>query len=503
MRRNVRTGMSPLRAGAIALVLIAVATYFAFAKELPFSRGYQIKAVFENSNLVQQRTPVRIAGVDIGEVVAVGRYKHTNLSEVTMEIKDGGRPIHRDATIKIRPRMFLEGNFYLDLQPGTPTADEIPDGGVLPVGQTSRPVQLDQVLTALQSDTRASLKTTLRGLGAAFDSQPTATDDADQDPDARGLTGAQALNKSLEHSAEALRTSALVNQALLGKAPHDLSRMIDGIGRTSRGLARDERALRDLVSDFNTSMAAMASRAPELAQTVRLLGPTAANARLGFASLRRALPPTRGFARELVPGVRETPATIAASGPWLTQAERFFGPAELGGLLDDLGPATADLARLGHESRTFLPVVDRFNRCMLDVFIPTLKLRVDDGPFSAGVENYKEFWYSMVGQAAEGQSFDGNGPFLRLAAPGGAQTITTGKTTYTGETFFGRVTTPPLQTRPAFPGSAPPLRRDVPCHENPVPDIHGPASIGPADGSTPGAAPPPVPQLGSLVGRPR
>ncbi len=493
--RRIPTGMHPFRAGVIALVLLAIFTYFAFTKDLPFSRGYRIQAVFQDSNLVLPRTPVRIAGVDVGKVVEVGRYKDTHLSVVTMEIQDNGRPIHSDSTIKIRPRMFLEGNFYLDLEPGSPDAHEIQDGGIIPVSQTSRPVQLDQVLTALQSDTRESLQHTLQGLGTAFNSKPTARDDADQDPDVRGLTGTQALNKALDTSVDALRDSAIVNDALLGETPHDMSRLIKGIARTSAGLGAHEEALRDLVSDFNTTMAAMASRAPELSETVRLLGPTAANARLGFASLERALPPSSAFARELIPGVEETPATIAASRPWLTQAEQLFGPAELGGLLDELGPATRHLAGLGHRQLTFLPEVDLFNRCSIDVLLPTANLRVDDGPLSAGTENYKEFWYSMVGQAAEGQSFDGNGTFLRLATPGGAQTIQSGKTNYTGESLFGKVTTPPLRTRPAFPGNPPPLTRDVPCHRNPVPDVNGPASIGPADGSRPNAAPSPVPPI--------
>ena len=331
--RRVSTGMDPVRAGVIAMILIAIFSYFAFTKDLPFSRGYRIQAVFQDSNLVLPRTPVRIAGVDVGKIVEVGRYKDTHLSVVTMEIKDNGRPIHSDATIKIRPRMFLEGNFYLDLEPGTPDATEIRDGGIIPVSQTARPVQLDQVLTGLQSDTRESLQQTIRGLGTAFSSKPTPEDDADQDPDVRGLTGAQALNKALDTSVGALRDSAIANDALLGDDPHDMSRLIEGIARTSSGLGKHEQALRDLVSDFNTTMAAMASRAPELSETVRLLGPTAANARLGFASIERALPPSSAFARELIPGVEETPATIAASGPWLTQAEKLFGPAELGGLL--------------------------------------------------------------------------------------------------------------------------------------------------------------------------
>ena len=68
-----------------------------------------------------------------------------------MEINDDGLPIHEDATAKIRPRIFLEGNFFVDLQPGTPRARRSPDGDTIKVTQTATPVQLDQVLTALQS----------------------------------------------------------------------------------------------------------------------------------------------------------------------------------------------------------------------------------------------------------------------------------------------------------------------------------------------------------------
>ena len=39
-----------------------------------------------------------------------------------MSINPNGLPIHADATAKIRPRIFLEGNFYVDLHPGTPSA---------------------------------------------------------------------------------------------------------------------------------------------------------------------------------------------------------------------------------------------------------------------------------------------------------------------------------------------------------------------------------------------
>ena len=45
---------------------------------------------------------------------------------------------------------------------------------------------------------------------------------------------------------------------------------------------------------------------------------------------QRLFPPTRAFAREIIPGVRETPATIEASLPWIAQTRALIGPASCG-----------------------------------------------------------------------------------------------------------------------------------------------------------------------------
>jgi len=78
--RAFRSGMSPVRAGLIALVIILIGSWFAFSKDIPFTHTYKIQAVFENSNLVAPRSPVRIAGIDVGKVVKVDRYKDTDMS---------------------------------------------------------------------------------------------------------------------------------------------------------------------------------------------------------------------------------------------------------------------------------------------------------------------------------------------------------------------------------------------------------------------------------------
>jgi len=499
--RRVDAGMSPLLAGAIALVLIVIGTYLAFAKSVPFRGHYEINAVFENANLVAPRSPVRIAGVDVGRVTRVERYEHSDHALVTMRIDDSGRPVHADATLKVRPRLFLEGNFFVDLRPGTPTGAELPDGGVIPVTQTAAPVQLDQLLSALDSDVRGSLQQTLQGFGDALGAPPTAAEDRVQDPAVRGLTGAQGLNRTLETSGDALRDTAIVTEAMRGRRAHDLSRMIDGFARAAAALAAREQDLSDLVRAFNATLATTAAHGADLERAVGLLGPTAAGARRAFASLERGLPPAGRTARALTPAMAELPAVIRAAGPWLAQARPLLGEAELGGLLDELQPASSALAALTTANRDWLPRIDAFNRCMTDVFIPTGDIVVDDGPLSAGVENYKEFWHAMVGSASETQGFDGNGPLLRLQAAGGAHRIRTGVTNLSREPLVANAALPPLRTRPAYPNRVPPLRRDVPCHTQPVPDVNGPASTGPADGSRPNAPAPATPVAAAATAR--
>jgi ABC-type transporter Mla subunit MlaD len=498
MRHGQKLGMSPLRAGLLTLALLLIGCFFAFTKKVPFRHHFTLTAVVKNSNLVAPGSPVRIAGVTVGKVSQVGRYRDTDLSQITFQVDKGGLPIHRDATLKIRPRLFLEGNFYVDVQPGTPSAPALGDGDLIPVTQTSQPVQIDQILTALQTNTRADLQEAIKGLGGGFGSKPSAADDAQQDPMVRGLTGGEALNKGLTTAPQALTGVAKVTTGLLGTERHDLRRTIDGLGRAAAGLAEHEDDLTALVTHLNSTMSTVAARAAEVSAAVDQLGPTAQAADGAFAHLRTAAAPTATFARDLASSVPELPATIKASRPWLAQAGQLLSQEELGGLLDDLQPGTQDLARLGKATKDWLPKITNFNKCITKVILPTGNVKVDDGELSADVENYKEFWYAMVGQNGEGQTFDGNGTMLRLSAAGGAVPLRSGQTNISGDTkgqhesYFANATLPPLRTRPAFSGKLPPINRDTPCYLQPVPDVNGAGATGPADGARPNATAPAV-----------
>ncbi len=267
MRRH-KPRISNLAAGIIAAVVIGAAVYLTFGGPTPFAASpFVLKAVFTTETQLHIPSPVRIAGVDVGQVTSVQPLGDgTQAAVVTMQIDQNGLPIHADATAGILTRIFLEGNFYVDLHPGSPDAPVLASGATLPAANTSGPVQLDRVLAALNSSTRANLETLVQGFGASLNAPPTTEQDAsqNQDPSVRGLTGAQALNQSLKYSAGAFKASAIVNQALLGTQPHDLSGAVLGNEEVFRALASRQSQLASLVTTFDQTMSALAARQQDL-----------------------------------------------------------------------------------------------------------------------------------------------------------------------------------------------------------------------------------------------
>lgn len=477
MRPGQHQRLNRFQAGLIAVLAIAVGTWFAFAKDIPFTKPYELQATFDNAASLQLKSPVRIAGVQVGQVSKVeAAAEDSTATVVTMKLEDEALPIHRNAELKIRPRIFLEGNFFVDLKPGTPEAGEVKSGEPIPPTQTSAPVQLDQVLGALKSDAREDLRKLVQGLGDAYGGEPLPGEAADDDPDTRGETAGESLNDSLEDSPEALRGTAVVNDALLGQNPGDLRKLIAGTQKVSAALASRETQLKGLISNFNIVAGALAAEQSGLRRTIRVLPEVLEEANPAFDLLNASFPALRAFSLELIPGVRETPESIAAALPWIAQARRLVSRPELGGLTRDLQPATRDLARFTDGLVRFLPQADLVNRCLLNNLLPTGDVVIQDGNLTTGVENYKEFFQSMVGLSGESQNFDGNGQYTRFQTGGGANRVQTGPLGQDGP-LFGNALRRPLGTRPARPRSRPPKRRNRPCHTQKRPDLNS-ARIG-------------------------
>jgi hypothetical protein len=221
---------------------------------------------------------------------------------------------------------------------------------------------------------------------------------------------------------------------------------------------------------------------------VALLPGTLHNADSAFTSLDAALPPTRAFALDLIPGTKLLPSTISAALPWIEQVKASLAPSELGGVAKGLVAATPSLARLFGEQPAFYKQTDAFSKCLTKVFFPAGNTKLQDGPNTSGAEVYREFFYTLTGLAGLGQSFDGNGVMNRFLVGGGGDTFRSAPVGIVGSSTKGlslvaRSPLHPLGTRPAIPTEEPAYKPLVPCYTQAVPNFNGPLSQGPADGS--------------------
>ena len=156
-----RQRLSLFQAGAIGIVAIIVFSYLAYTKFAnPFASQYTIHAVFSSANGLNPDSLVRIAGINVGRVASVTPVAHCKVNgstqsqcqaaDVTIELQNTGLPLHKDATFAIRPRIFLEGNFFVDVHPGSPSAPRRP--GRLhvsdPAGHGARPARSGPDLAA-------------------------------------------------------------------------------------------------------------------------------------------------------------------------------------------------------------------------------------------------------------------------------------------------------------------------------------------------------------------
>jgi phospholipid/cholesterol/gamma-HCH transport system substrate-binding protein len=460
--------VTALGAGLMAITVAFVSVWLAFGGPHPFHRPYELKMVVESGSELHSRTPVRIAGVDVGKVKKVERGPGA-LATVTMEIEQRGLPIRRDATAKVRPRIFLEGNFFVDLSPGTPSAPEMKDGGTIPLAQTAIPVQLDQVLSALRTPNRRDLLATVENLAGALE---------------RG--GADAFNASLPYWAPAFVQGAQAMEALRGREEHDLSGTIRESQRVMTALADRDGDLADAVTGLARTSVALAGRREQLARSIPEFDALQREASPAFAALNDLFPSARQFVADVRPGIRELPETLRLANPLLAQLQGLLGPRELPALLRTGTPAIRALARLQPHLRTLLGQVDPIVDCVREQVLPVLTASVDDPPLTDGrpkLPIYRELMNGLVGLSSASQNFDGNGPALRYHAGFGDETFGTGFVPSVGEAVVGVTSEPLLGSRPRFTGRIPPYRADATCRDQERVDLR--AETGPAFGGLP------------------
>ena len=435
--------MSIFKAGVLALTTLLLLAYFGFSKANPFSNPYELHATFRNAENLKPRSPVRIAGVEVGKVTKV-EPKDGGAADVTMQLKDDALPIHDDARAQIRSRIFLEGNFFVDIKPGSPSNGDLDDGSTLPITQTASAVTLPDILDVLNSDVRTDLQTFLHEYGTV----------------ALQGGGAKAFNRAIDSFEPAYRYGALTNDALLGVDPnHDVQRLLRGQQRTFAALASNPDDLKALVTDLNTTAGAIASEDTALEAAVPALRDTLREGYPALGELNAALPTLRTFAREATPGVRSSVPALDAAIPWFTQARGLVQQSELKGLAADLRHAVPSLVKLNTRLVPFLQQLRALSSCTNHVLVPFMESdipSIEEG--NSGHSVRAQIQRSFVGLAGESRNFDANTPVFHIQGVNPFK-LATGK------------------VEPAAPLDAnnpPPHRPDVACETQDPPNLNAP-----------------------------
>ncbi len=134
MMRRTDTTWAQVKVGLVLIVGIAAVLYTIMNLNSGmgvFASAATFHASLTDSQGIKVGAPVRISGVDVGNVkgVSIDAGKGTVLIEFTVSTEM--RPLlHGDAAIMIRP-MGLLGDKYLDLLPGSPKQPSLPDSAVL------------------------------------------------------------------------------------------------------------------------------------------------------------------------------------------------------------------------------------------------------------------------------------------------------------------------------------------------------------------------------------
>jgi phospholipid/cholesterol/gamma-HCH transport system substrate-binding protein len=482
-----KKGISTLRAGTIGAVILIVFTYLGFTKfALPFKSQYTADIVFQNANQLRPGALVRVAGINVGKVTTIqpvpGCKSTTSTptqcqaADVAVQIQKVGLPLRKDATFWIRPRIFLEGNFFIDIQPGSPSAPPAPSGYVFPMQQTRTPVQFDQILTSLQQNTRENLQTLLQQYGQAV------------------KQGGPAYNRSIQYWLPAYQYSSLVEHDMLGLGQHDLSNAIYTQGDVSQALNANPQALQSFVHDFNTTARALATQRIALENAVNQLPRTLSAAIPAFHALNSdfcsgpqvpncAPGPLPKLAKALLPGTKSTIPMVNASLPFLSQLRALVQPSELQGLANDLSVTVPALARLTIATIPFMRNgVRPFSSCSANVIYPWSQLTLNDSHFNASNgfpprKVYIEAVDFLPGLAGESRNFDANGPYIRILGAYGNAGITSLQSGLVGGTLAPLVG---FEPQPPPGGTIPPLQPNAPCeNQPPISDLSSNATPAP------------------------
>jgi virulence factor Mce-like protein len=340
----------PTRNGAILLILGLLVVVGVVMHKIPLldsTSGYTIRADFRAVNNVNDRTPVRVRGVDVGLVTSINPGSDPRQgSELEMRISTGGVVVHSDASAAIRWRTVLGGPMYVDLNPGSPDAPKL-SGNTIPASRTSSQVEFDDLTRIYNGKSDQAQRDLLKGLSATF--------------------GAPAQTGTTIKALPDLNTVAAGLKPYGGTNVGDLSRLVTNTGQTAQALGANVTALQTLVTSASQTLGAIDNQRIALGQMLDLSPGTLDSTQVTMNRIRTTLDRLDPLVTHLEPGAKLIASTSRALQPALDQTRLVLSEAQP--LLHNARPTFANLRVASLAGAPVLndlrPTIDRLNAGIL------------------------------------------------------------------------------------------------------------------------------------------
>jgi virulence factor Mce-like protein len=351
--RRVLTILFTLGVCAAAVLLAGAST------EKPDGKSYQVE--FDNAFGLVEGGDFQVGGVTAGttgDIRVVKREGETPKAVVTVEVTERGfDDFRKDATCDIKPQSLI-GEYFVDCQPGS-SAEKLPEGGIVPVAQTTSTIPADLVNNIMRRPYRERFRLIVTTLGTGLAGRP---DD---------------LGEALRRAHPGLRETSRVLR-ILGDQNQVIKDFIADSDRVVEELEANKRDVVRWVEEAGDTAEITATRRAELRQTFQRL-PTFLDelrptmTRLGeladeqtplLADMQRAAPSLNEFFTRLGPFAEASTPAVDSLGETSKVGTRTFraGREEIR-LLRKIGPQAQPTFK---PIRQFLQTIDDRRRGLED-----------------------------------------------------------------------------------------------------------------------------------------
>ncbi|WP_246271912.1 MlaD family protein [Amycolatopsis acididurans] len=308
----------------------------------PWQDRYEFSADFAEAPAVNpgQQPKVRIAGVEVGQITG---------SEVTPDGKarlkfslEPGHPIYSNAHLVLRPTNPLN-EMYVEVNPGGPPAAQLPAGGVIPVGQTERPIQPDEVLNHLDERSRAAVANLLSTSDVALADAPASLPGGLRAADGTLVNAKPVLDALAARRANIAKLVTALSQISTAAGHNDarLTELMNSTRQTLSTLSQHNADLEATLAELPGTSDQLKHAMTGVSELTTQLNPVLDNVDRVSAQLPDTLRKLSGTVDDLGATVRAAGPVVSAAGPVVGDVSPLVSDAHRA--LGDLEPVTKDL----------------------------------------------------------------------------------------------------------------------------------------------------------------